>query len=66
MKMTITPDDRTWAENARAEFPQVTSYGYGLPDGCSDGWGNTLSDTDVEQIIATRDFLSGFKPPGGG
>lgn len=60
--MNIGKDDRAWAENARAQFPHLTSYGYGLPDGCDDNWSGILSDDDIEMIIAARDFLSGFKP----
>jgi hypothetical protein len=62
MKLTPTEYDRAWAESARAQFPHLTSYGYGLPDGCNDNWTETLSDDDVEIIITARDFLSGFKP----
>jgi hypothetical protein len=62
MQMNIGQDDRTWAKNARNQFPGITSYGYGLPDGCNNNWTSTLSDKDIEQIIAARDFLCGFKP----
>jgi hypothetical protein len=62
MKMTISQNDRTWAEEARSRFPQITSYGYGLPERCMDGWESPMSDKDIEQIIAARDFLSQFKP----
>lgn len=60
--MSISEQDRSWAKSARAQFPHLTSYGYGLPDGCDDNWSETLSDDDIEMIIAARDFLSGFKP----
>lgn len=60
--MDVSQDDRTWAENALGQFPGITSYGYGLPDGCNDNWTSTLSDKDVEQIIESRSFLCGFKP----
>jgi hypothetical protein len=62
MQTNISQDDYTWAENARNHFPEITSHGYGLPDGCSNNWTSTLSDKDIEQIIAARDFLCGFKP----
>lgn len=56
--MTTSQEDRTWAETARAQFPHLTSYGYGLPDGCEDEWKNPLSDECVEQIIVARNFLT--------
>lgn len=61
MIFNINSSDRAWAEEARARFPCLTSYGFGLPDQCSDSWGTTLTDEDVSQIIASRDFLSGFE-----
>lgn len=54
----MTELDRVWAENARSRFPHITSYGFGLPSQCQDNWGETLTDEDVSQIIAARDFLT--------
>jgi hypothetical protein len=62
MRMNVGQDDRTWAENARSHFPEITSYGYGLPEGVLNSWGDPLSDQDVERIITARNFLCGFKP----
>lgn len=62
MKLTLTDYDKAWAESALAQFPNITSYGYGLPDGCTDNWSGELSEEDIGQIISARDFLSGFKP----
>lgn len=58
--MSISEQDREWAEKALSDFPLTTSYGLGLPEYFEDEWENGLSDEDVKEIILARDFLSGF------
>ena len=49
--------DREWALAAHKQFPAITSYGWGLPEGCGNNWADGLDDDSIDQVIRARDFL---------
>lgn len=53
----FTPEEIDWARAAHAAHPEITSYGFGLPQGCDNNWGPELDLRSLEMVAACRRYL---------
>lgn len=56
----ISPEELEWAKQARAQHPEITSYGFGLPANDKDHFEES-GDSGLQMIVACRRWLIGQK-----